>query len=341
MPSNDTGQPPPRGGKRGPRPCDFCGFPCPPSPVTTTHDGQRYEFCSEICRDALRENDYGNTAFHGFKRFRPGVPLLEPQLPDGMLRNSMTLVSSGVGTRGEELLTELVWYTLQQGGAAVVVTFQDAPMAVLERFFSLDWNVFPYLERGQLRLVDCFTHWMADAERMFDRMDRWNEHLDRAARDATYTVTDPTNLNSVRNALDEGVESEEMREHGIVAVDSLTEIGALVQPVQAYDFVKSLRADVAKGRFVPVFALTTRREGDDGFPHDLTYLFDGVVEMRRNDELDEGRPVNQLCVPKMTGVPTNPEWVAYEYVTNRGLVRVRPAGERETPAPGSRRRDGP
>lgn len=314
--------------------CDFCGLQCPPVPVTAEVDGELYEFCSEICRDALEDGDGANEAFHGFKRFDPGVPVLARQLPEGMLRNSLVLVADEAGARGDALLVELVWHALQRGGSAVVVAYQEPPISVIEQFLGLRWNVIPYLESGQLQLVDCFTYRVEEAERMVDRMNRWNRHLHRAAAGVTESVRDPTDLRSVEHKLDDRVEAAGIDDRGLIAFDSLTELGTLVQPVQAYDFVKDIRADFAKGRFVPVFARAPYHEENDAFPHDLTYMMDGTVEMTLADE-DHRPSLPRLRVRKMRGVPTTAEWTPYEYVAGQGLVaRRRPAPPAATPGAG-------
>jgi len=316
---SDTRQP--TDDKRAPRPCDFCGLPSPPSPVTAEHGGETYEFCSEICRRSLERNDYRNIAFHGFKRFTPSIPLLESQLPSGILRNSLVLISTEPGARGDAFLIELVWDTLQRGGSAVVVAYREPPVSVIEQFVSHRWNVIPYLEAEQLHIIDCFTYRVEDSERMVDRMNPWTDHLNRAAEGVTHTVRDPSTLSTVQNKLDDCIEANGIRESGIVVFDSLTEMGALVQPVQAYNFVKDIRADIAKGRFIPVFAHASYRGDDSEFPHDLEYMMDGVITMRFGDDSGDWRPEKRFSVRKMRGVPTTSSRQPYEYVGERGLVR--------------------
>jgi archaellum biogenesis ATPase FlaH len=117
---------------------------------------------------------------------------------------------------------------------------------------------------------------------MYDRMNSWNAHLWDVARAATTTVRDPTDMNQLQNRLDGVLEELEMHDSGVIVVDSLTELGSLVQPVQAYNFLKDVRADVCKGRFVPIFAGATVTGEGDAFPHDLGYAVDGIVELRLN-----------------------------------------------------------
>ncbi|HKL29408.1 MAG TPA: RAD55 family ATPase, partial [Natrialbaceae archaeon] len=223
-----------------------------------------------------------------------------------------------------------VWRTLQRDEPAVFVAFQNPPMAVVEHFVTLGWNVLPYLESGQLGILDCFTERLGDPDRMIDRMCEWNQHLDRATAPATETVSDPSDTGELANKLDNLLEARSMVDTGAVVVDSLTEFGSLVQPVQAYDFVKDVRADVCKGRFVPVFAgATYGGNEDEPFPHDLDYLVDGVVDLELNGSIVEDTLLKRIRVRKMRGVLAVPEWRAFEYTSHTGMVPFDPETEIE------------
>lgn len=307
--------------------CDFCRLPVPGEPVTDEVNGEDYEFCSRACRDRLAEAEYVFSEYHGHRRFQSGVDAVDASLPQGVPRNAFVLLSGEPGARESEVHAELVWHALKRGEPAVIVSFQEPPGALVQDFLTFDWNVLPYLEEGQLHIVDCFTHRMDDRDRMFDRMDEWNAHLYDVAEEATTTVRDPSNVGEVSNKLDNALEAREMVDEGLVLVDSLTEMGTLLQPVQAYDFVKDLRADVCKGRYVPVFAGATRAGELDTFPHDLGYVADGIVELRLNDELVENTLIKQGRVRKMSGVLVIPEWHPYEYTSGTGMVLFDPAEE--------------
>jgi KaiC/GvpD/RAD55 family RecA-like ATPase len=165
---------------------------------------------------------------------------------------------------------------------------------------------------------------------MYDRMNSWNTHLWDVARSATTTVRDPTDMNQLQNRLDGVLEDLGMHDTGVIVVDSLTELGSLVQPVQAYNFLKDVRADVCKGRFVPIFAGATITGEGDSFPHDLGYAVDGIVELRLTEELVEDALIKQLRVRKMNGVLTYPEWEVYEYTAGKGIVTFDPVAQIES-----------
>ncbi|WP_135364402.1 RAD55 family ATPase [Halosimplex halophilum] len=302
--------------------CDYCRLPVPGDPVVAERDGHRYTYCCVACREAASEGDKVFTQYHGFRRVPTGVDPLDESLPQGIPRNSFVLLTDLAGTRTESIQAELVWRALQRGEPAVFVSFLEPPMSVVQEFVTLDWNVLPYLESGQLQILDCFTYRLENRERMYDRLNDWNTFLSETAADATTQVRDPTELGELHNRIDDVLESRDMEDRGIVVVDSLTEFGSLVQPVQAYDFLKDVRAEVCKSRFVPIYAGATVTGEDQQFPHDLNYMVDGIVELNLDEELVEGSLMKQIRVRKMSGVLTLPKWTLYEYTAGEGIVTI-------------------
>jgi len=307
--------------------CDYCRLPLGDSSVTLEREGVTYRFCSRSCRDAMTDHDHVFAVYHGFKRFKPGISALDAHLPQGLPRNSFVLLSGVEGTRDGAVHAELVWRTLERGEPAVIMSFQEPPISQVESFLTLDWNVLPYLERGQLQIIDCFTYRVADRRRMFDRLNSWNRYLHRVSDAATTTIRDPSDMAELQSKLDTVLEGLEMVDSGILLIDSLTELGTRAQPIQAYDFVKDVRADVCKGRYVTVFAGATYTGGDETFPHDLGYAVDGIVELEHNATTVEDALIKRIRIRKMNGVLTIPEWTAYEYTAGRGLVSFDPEKE--------------
>jgi len=321
-------------GKSGAQPttvkrCDYCRLPVPGSARTLEREGITYQFCSSTCRDALKTADRVFTEYHGSRRLATGVSALDSSLPQGVPRNSFVLLTDLAGTRSEAIQAELVWRALQRGEPVVYVSFLEPPVSVVQEFVTLEWNVLPSLEENDLHIVDCFTYRSEDRERMHERMNAWNRHLWAATKGATTTVRDPTDVGQLHNRIDAALATVGAGDEGIVVVDSLTELGSLVQPVQAYNFVKDIRADVCKGRFVPVFAGATVTSEQEKFPHDLEYMVDGIVELRLNDDIVEDTLVKQLRVRKMNGVLAISEWATYEYTAGKGIVTFDPVAQME------------
>jgi KaiC/GvpD/RAD55 family RecA-like ATPase len=304
--------------------CDYCRLPCPGETVPLEADGMTYDFCSDACREAVRDGDKVFTEYHGHRRISTGVSALDVSLPEGIPRNSLVMLTDLAGTRTEAMQAELVWRALQRNEPVVYVSFLEPPVSVVQEFISLSWNVLPSLEQGDFKILDCFTYRVDDRERMYRRMNDWNAHIWDIAEDATVTVRDPTGMGQLQNRLDKALESVGAQDQGLIVIDSLTELGSLVQPVQAYNFLKDVRADVCKGRFVPIFAGATVTGDGEKFPHDLGYMVDGMVEMRLNEDIVEDALVKQLRVRKMSGVLTYPQWQVYEFTAGKGLVTFDP-----------------
>ncbi|UTF54241.1 ATPase domain-containing protein [Natronosalvus rutilus] len=311
--------------------CTFCGHACPLEAVTADEEGSdpNRVFCSRACRDAFRENEDGFPRENGHRTLDTGVAALEASLPQGLPRNSFVLLVGNSGTREEAIQAELVWRALERGEPAIVVAFTEPPTSVVENFLTMDWNVLPYLESGQLRVLDCFTSRMDDPERLHDRMTEWNTHLRRVVEPQTTTVRDPGDAHEVLNVLDNGLEDLEMIETGLVVVDSIAEFASLVQPVQAYDFVRDARAEVCKGRFVPLIAGGTVAGGEEVFPRNLAYAVDGVIDLALDNSIVEDTLFRRLRVRKLRGVLAISEWHTYEYTSGLGMVTFDPLEEIE------------
>jgi KaiC/GvpD/RAD55 family RecA-like ATPase len=303
-------------------------MPCPAGTVQSTK-GEEYVFCSESCRETMQDDESVFTEYHGFIRTDPDVAGIKRALPQGLPRNAFVLISGQAGTRDGAVHAELVWRALQRDEPAVFVSFQEPPSSVVQRFLTLGWNVIPYLESGQLSILDCFTYRVADRDRMIERLNDWNQYLQTVAEPSTETVRDPTDLDELSNKLDNCLEELSMTDTGMVLIDSLTEVGTLVQPVQAYDFVKNVRADVCKGRFVPIFAGATYDRDLEQFPHDLDYIVDGVVDLQLNGDLVRDTLLKRIRIRKMAGVLSISEWIAYEYTAGDGMVVFDPEEEIE------------
>lgn len=305
------------------RRCDFCRQPLVGAGFDLEQAGERYRCCTERCRDALEGSDRVFTEYDGHRRMQTGVAAIDDSLPQGLSRNSFVLFAGNTGTREGEIRAELVWRALQRGEPAVLVAFTEPPISLVESFLAMDWNVLPAIEEGRIRIVDCFTARVDDRDRLYDRLTPWNRHLDGLVGPATTVVRDPGDGHELRNKLDNCLEGLGMVESGIVVIDSLVEFGSLVQPIQAYDLLKDVRAEVCKGRFVPVFGGATGGD-DEAFPRDLEYVVDGVIDLRLDGGIVEDTLFRRLRVRKMRGVLTVPEWYTYEYTSGLGLVTFDP-----------------
>lgn len=317
--------------------CDHCRYPIPAEP-TTSDDGQ---YCSEPCREA-DEDDSPMPDPDAYKRVVTGIEPIDSLVPNGIPANSCLLLSGDEGTRRSELLTELVWRALQRGEPAVVVSYANPPTATIERFFENGWNVLPALETDRLRIVDCFTHRLADRDGFLESRNQWQTFLGEAAADAIVTVEEPDDGPQVADAVHEALEDLEMTETGLVTIDSLDELGRLLQRDRVHGFVTDIRATVCKARYVPIVAGATTA-GSEPYPED-EYVFDGIIDLRLTDQLAPETRLKQLGIRKLIGAQFLPQWITYEYEPSSGLFAFGPSTDardvydlRNGPSAGTRR----
>lgn len=303
------------------RRCDYCRLRLGVNPVQVDRDGETYRYCCRACRETAGRQDRPYAEYRGGTRISPGVDPLDDRLPEGLPRNAFVLLSAQTGTRVSSLLAELVWRTLQRDEPVVAVCFHEPPLAAVERCLALDWNVQPALESGSLGFVDAFSARLGD-DGLRDRLTDWNRHLMGLIDPVSDRVRDPTDVGELESKLDAAMTDRSMIDRGLVTIDSLTELGSRVQPVHAYEYVRDLRADACKGRFVPVIAPASYVGDQDVFPHDLEYLADGVVDLDQSGAVVEDRLVKRLRVRKMEDVPSSTTWGYYDVRPGTGLVEL-------------------
>ncbi|QLG49402.1 RAD55 family ATPase [Natrinema halophilum] len=302
--------------------CDHCHYPIPGEPEESD-DGR---FCSVACREAAADNST-MTDPHAYKRVATGIEPIDSLVPNGIPADSFLLLLGDEGTRRAELEIELAWRALERGEPAVVVSFANPPTATLERFYQNGWNVLPALENDRLRIVDCYTHRLDDRDAFLDHRNEWTAFVGEAAEDAIIEVRDPSDRRELTNSLYGALDDLEMNETGLVTLDSLDELETLLQDRQVHDLVKDIRATVCKARFVPVVAAAST--ASDGEYPESEYVFDGIVDLRLDDQHAPDARLKQLAVRKLIGAQTLPQWVTYEYEPARGLFAF--GGNGETP----------
>lgn len=324
----------PQASPSAPRHCRFCGYRIEAGAVygKSDHDGP---FCSRYCEGEANDQE-PFVGQHGYKLAPTAIAPLDTLLPRGIRRNSLVLLSAEEGTRLRELQIELAWRRLQRDESAVIISYVDPPSVVVERFLSLGWNVIPYLERGDLYMLDCFTHRLSDRSQFHSRKNRWNRFLLPIVREAHTEVRDPSDIREVESRLDDTIEKLSMAEGGVVILDSVDEVESMIQDIRAENFIREVRADVCKSRFVPMYVGKTAGETDQSQSRapeptagstELAAVADGVVDLRLSSEIVPETRLTQIGIRQMDAVPYVPQWLTVEVQGSRGFVSFDPRTE--------------
>lgn len=304
--------------------CDYCGLPI----HDESDEDDAPDYCSDACANASADGlpTYDDALF-----FQTGVSAIDASMPQGMPRNTISLISGEAGTRIETVLVELAWRALERGEPVVLVTVSDPPLTMLHQFLTLKWNIIPHLEDGRLRIIDCYTY--RNSEEQDVVCGAWDAHLKSVAEDADAItrVHDPTQPKQIRRHLQTAAGDLAMDCRGSIIIDSLTELGTLLRQVRAYELVKNLRADYCKARNVTVFCGAHYSGNTEEFPHEMEYLFDGIFDISLDPNTIPNVLLKQFIVRKMRGVMTVREQHAYEFMEHAGMMLINPAPEEPAP----------
>ena len=310
------------GGADGDTPvCSHCTLPISEYAGDAGGEGSEV-FCSEACAEADSMDEAClSDPYESSLLFETGVGALDTALPRGMPRNSFTLLSCESGTRVEALQAELAWRRLEQGEHVIIVALAEPPLALIQHFLMLGWNPLPHLEAGRIHILDCFTP-STTSESLpspDSALPAWNEHLDEAVENAVTEVYDPSTRN-IAKKLREVVTGLELRESGLILIDSLSELEMVLGSVTSYSLIKHVRSCLCKSRHIPVVAGASFSGSYKEFPHDLEHLVDGVIDLQLNPNRVSSMLVKEVGVRKMSSVVSFREYLPYEYAQNHGMV---------------------
>lgn len=302
--------------------CEHCGLPFPKPSVIETIDGIKRVFCSKMCRDAYLDHHPESPVYHGLDRVQTGVSGLDAQLPEGLPRNAFwSQIRRELGGRHSPRNSS---GERSAGTSPIIVTFQESPVSIVQQLLTFEWNVIPYLEDDQIHIIDCFTYRVSSYDRVVSRFTDWNTYLYDVTDGATTRLSDLDTMEAVHSQIDNVAERLGMKGKGVVLIDSLYELGTLTQPVHAHKFVKDVRADLSKGRFVPVFGGASTTVDESQFPHNMTYLVDGLVELTLWQNASLPGFQKHVRVPQVQGVTTHLQWIQFEYESERGMIVLDP-----------------
>lgn len=228
--------------------------------------------------------------------------------------------------RHRGLQTELLWRSLRRGESCAIVSFVDAPVAIVEQFLSFGWNVLPFLESGDLHIVDCFTNRLSEKHQVPEKQTDWNAYINTFLDDVVATVRDPTELREVERKLYDAVESFDEISAGIVVIDSINEASPKGREFRTEQFIEEIRAVICSRLFVPIFTSTTITKEAE-FSRNKAYIFDGIIDMQHNERILPSVRLKQISIRKLDGVGYRPDWIAYENAGYRGFVAYDPHTE--------------
>jgi len=244
-------------------------------------------------------------------RFRFGVDVLDYLFFGDVPRNSLVVLEGSGGSGKSILALYIAKGFLSRGEEVVYVELDDDVDTLRESFGSIGVDADKAVSEGKLYILDGFS---------FRMRGRPGKHP------LAYDEVNPTNIEVLQTKILSALDTAKMYRRGLLVVDSLNEILAYNDVVKVAEFLRFLKANVAKLR--KVFTLSVLHTSTDdvkAWARSLDYLVDGVIDTEVVGQPIPGVeipiPLRQISVRKMKGVSHRTGWYFFT-VDKEGIKPV-------------------
>jgi len=303
--------------------CEFCTLPIPKNSTNETDSN----YCCSVCEEhaetegelvPLKKSEYINT----------GIDAIDSSLPQGFPRDSLIFISSEPGTRGKSVIVEGAWRRLEKGEKVLLLACSDPPKMLLKQFIALEWNVFPYLENGDLKIIDCYSE--GDTSQDLDSSSNaWNSHIDKCISSNKSVVSDPGQASQLKRKIDATLEYTKSNESISIFIDSITVMGSKMRDVTAYKFLKTMRSEYCKNRGFTIFANANYSGSGEEFPHEMEHIFDGIIDLSLNPQIIPGILIKEVRIRKIRAAMSVRDAKNFEIIEEDGMKLIKTENKRE------------
>lgn len=231
-----------------------------------------------------------------YEKVKFGIDVLDEVLPDGVPRTSF-IVLAGSGGTGKTILTLLIAKQfLLRKEPVIYVALDDDPNSVVSILQSLGVEVYTYVTERLLIVIDGFSFRIKD----------------RKEKTSIWVVgeVDPMNPEQVLYTITQLIDKLEIRNRGIVIVDSLNEFLSYHGNLKVSEFVKNLRANVSKYRgIITISVLHTSLSKAKRFLALIEHVVDGIIYTDQQPKDTE--VLRYISVKRMRGVRHKVDKVAF------------------------------
>jgi KaiC/GvpD/RAD55 family RecA-like ATPase len=232
------------------------------------------------------------------KRYRTSLQGFEhlEQLMGGHLPRASSVLLLGDPGSGKTVLSyQLLWDELESGKVCALLSYDAFPEDVEARMREFGWDIIPYLRKGRLKIIDCYSGLTGEGQG---------------------AIRDPSDLTELNIQVTSFITKAKGGAVTLV-LDSLTPIFNGVDAKQAINFIQTVGAKVKKTG--GLFLLTASQGAVPSDPvAKIKSIVDGIIELSL---VRSGRRVSRyLSVVKMERRRISPAAIPIEIDRERGLV---------------------
>lgn len=222
-------------------------------------------------------------------------------LPEGIPRNSLVILYGRGGSAKSVLLAEIAKDIIGAGEPLFYVSIDDDPATVVLQLEQFGLSVEEAYTKGLFNIIDGFSYLVKGK--------RGKLHP------AVVDEIDPRNVDILLNTIIKHLDSRGVQGNGAVIIDSLNEVLLSLDPIKLIEFIKMLRASIAKTRKVlTVATLHTSIKDFKEYLYTIDYMVDGIIELKGISSaiaMQIPFPVKQVAIRKMKGVFHRIGWTLF------------------------------
>ncbi len=236
---------------------------------------------------------------------KTGIKTLDTLLPNGIPRDNFIGLFGEGGTGKSVILYEIFYNRLATGEPGIYICLEDIPPSIMRHMENFGWDISQFT--GCFKFLDCYSFRMGA----------------RKSSEIAEIVRQPSDLDSLTDALFDMMDELNMEETGIVVVDSLTELMITSNVPEMVDMVKDWRAKGPKAKSVTF--ISSVHYGLDIYKNvveTFDYIMDGLIDLRYDPGgMKKGYLLKELRIRKMKGTVHKTNWTPFE-ITGGGMKTI-------------------
>lgn len=221
--------------------------------------------------------------------------------------NSLIMISGEGGISKSLILQNICYDLLRSRFRCIYLCIDDHPTSVYQNMKLANLNIEKYIYSNKLVFVDCFSYKIK-----LNSSSKPELPVIYIQYHANLNEIIETLGNITKNFLEKNCKPA-------MFIDSFTELASKYDVASSIDFIKSLRYEFCKKRYVPVF-LTFHFgiKSYEELEQIIEYHVDGIVDLRYDPYyLQKGTLVKQVRIRKLKGVDHDSSWHYFRIINGR------------------------
>jgi len=245
-------------------------------------------------------------------KIKSKIILFDGFLSDTFPLNSLVLISGEGGISKSLILQNICYSLLKRGFSCIYLCADEHPLSVYQNMQLASLNVKNFLKKNRLFFIDCFSYKL-----------NLNLNSNNGNNLPIVYIQYPSNWQEIMTSISnvtKNVLNNSFK--AAIFIDSFTDLASRFDLNSSIDFIKCIRYEFCKKRYIPVF--TSFHFGIrpyEELEQIIEYHVDGIVDLRYDPYyLQKGSLVKQIRIRKLKGVEHDTSWHYIKIINGRFLI---------------------